>query len=184
MRPNQLSLSFVFFLLLLLLLSSSSTAFRHLTGLLSLADLCRRTDFPDLCLDAAKAYGHAYPSPPDATALLSMHLDMAADQTRKVKAEAEELLSKGGGSPREKGAIDVCNTLFGDAIDDMDTVRKAVKGRDAGTANSFLSAIMTSYSTCDDAFSEIPLHNPFSMQDDSLSEIISNALALLPIAIS
>ncbi|KAG6490160.1 hypothetical protein ZIOFF_051445 [Zingiber officinale] len=153
-------------------------------GLLSLADLCRRTDYPALCLDAAKAYGHAYPSPPDAAALLSMHLDMAADHTRTVKAEAEELLSKGKGSPREKGAIDVCNTQFGDAIDDTDTVREAVKGRDAGTANTVLSAIITYYDTCDDAFAEIPLPNPFAKQDDSLSKIISNALALVPIVIS
>ncbi|KAG6493317.1 uncharacterized protein LOC121999590 [Zingiber officinale] len=154
------------------------------TDLLSLADLCGRTDYSALCLYAAATYGHAYPSPPDATALLSMHLDMAADHTRTAKAVAEELLSKGDGSTREQGAIKVCKSQFGGAIGDMDTVRKAVKGGDAGTANSYLSGIITYYSTCDDSFTEIPLPNPFAKQDDSLSKMISNALALVPIALS
>ncbi|XP_074575275.1 uncharacterized protein LOC141831771 [Curcuma longa] len=154
------------------------------TGLLSVADLCGRTDYSALCLYAATTYGHAYPSPPDAEALLSMHLDMAADHTRTAKAVAEELLPKAEGSGREEGAIKVCKSQFGGAIVDIETARNAVRARDAGTANSYLSGIITYYSTCDDAFTEIPLPNPFAKQDDFLSKMISNALALVPIALS
>lgn len=179
MRPHQLSLLFIFFLLL-----SSSSSLRPQAGLLSLADLCGRTDYSALCLYAATTYGHSYPSPPDAVALLSMHLDMAYDHTRTAKAVAEELLPKMEDGTREAGAIRVCKSQFGGAIGDMGTVRNAVAASDAGTANSYLSGIITDYSTCDDAFAEIPLlPNPFAKQDDFLSKMISNALALVPIAL-
>lgn len=180
MGPNQLLL----LLFLLSLSSSSSSDLLPFAGMLSLASLCARTDYPTLCLQVASTYGHAYPSPPDAVALLSMHLDMATHHTLAAAEAAAQLLPKAKKCAREEGAIRVCKSQFGDAVSDMKTVRDAVRDRDAGTTNSYLSGVITYYSTCDDAFSEIPLANPLAKEDHFLTEIVSNALALVPVALS
>lgn len=171
MRPNQL------LPLLLLLLLAFSYCAGALRSHLGVTALCARTDYPAVCLDAAKEFGSNYPPSPDAEELLSMHLDMAAKHTRAVKAAVEELLRRAADG-REQGALKVCASQFGDALDDMGKARDAILVKDAGTANSMLSAVITYYSTCDDAFTEIPRANPVAKEDGALAKMISNALAL------
>ncbi|KAG6520944.1 pectinesterase inhibitor-like [Zingiber officinale] len=175
MRPNQL--------LPLIILLASSAAAAALRAHIGVIALCALTDYPVVCLDAAKSFGSSYPPSPDAGDLLSMHLDMAAKHTRAAKAEVEEQL-KWTENAREQGALKVCASQFGDALDDMGKARNAILVKDAGTANSMLSAVITYYSTCDDAFTEIKRANPVAKQDDALSKIISNALALGQLALA
>ncbi|XP_074588036.1 uncharacterized protein LOC141843915 [Curcuma longa] len=178
MRPNQLLP-----LIILLAFSSAAAALRLHAGVLGVAALCARTDYPAVCLDAEKAFGSSYPPSPDAEDLLSMHLDMATKHTRAAKAAVEEQLRRAADS-REQGALKVCASQLGDALDDMGKARDAILVKDAGTANSMLSAVITYYSTCDDAFAEIKRANPVAKQDDALARMISNALALGQLALA
>ncbi|CAL9176826.1 unnamed protein product [Musa hybrid cultivar] len=143
----------------------------------NIASICSHTDYVSLCINAAHTYGHAY-AVIDAASLLGMHIHMASDRTQTVKDLASHLAAKPSNSQSVKQALVICIKMYGDALDDLVKGSDAIKARDEGTANSMLSGVISYYSTCDDAFTEIPAPNPLCKQDGTLMHIVSNALAL------
>ncbi|RRT66880.1 hypothetical protein B296_00001091 [Ensete ventricosum] len=148
-----------------------------------IVSICSHTDYVSLCFNAAHTYGHAC-AVIDAASLLDMHIHMARDHTQTVKNLASHLAANPSTSRSVKQALGICIKLYGDALDDLVKGSDAVKARDEGTANSMLSGVISYYSTCDDAFAEIPASNPLSKQDGTLMNIVSNALAIAHLILS
>ncbi|XP_009386609.2 pectinesterase inhibitor 12-like [Musa acuminata AAA Group] len=148
-----------------------------------IASICSHTDYVSLCINAAHTYGHAY-AVIDAASLFGMHIHMASDRTKTVKDLASHLAAKPSSSKSVKQALVICIKMYDDALDDLVKGSDAIKARDEGTANSMLSGVISYYSTCDDAFTEIPAPNPLCKQDGTLMHIVSNALALAHLILS
>ncbi|CAL9109035.1 unnamed protein product [Musa acuminata var. zebrina] len=173
MRPSHL-------LLILLSLFSSLLHFASAgptNKIGEVAGICSHTDYPFLCIYASTTYGQSYLAI-DAASLLAMHIKMTVDHTQTAKAIASTFAVNPTTTPQVKQALEVCLKQYDDAFDDLATGSTAVAGHDAGTANSMLSAVISYYGTCDDAFAEIYKANPLAKQDDFLMKMVSNALAL------
>lgn len=173
MRPSHL-------LLILLSLFSSLLPFASAgptNKIGEVAGICSHTDYPFLCIYASTTYGQSYLAI-DAASLLAMHIKMTVDHTQTAKAIASTFAVNPTTTPQVKQALEVCVKQYDDAFDDLATGSTAVAGHDAGTANSMLSAVISYYGTCDDAFAEIYKANPLAKQDDFLMKMVSNALAL------
>ncbi|WOL06692.1 hypothetical protein Cni_G15426 [Canna indica] len=171
MSPNQT------LLVLLSIFSLSSLAFAG-----DSSPLCARLDCASICEYAIRTYSRNYDKI-DAMSLLSMHVDLAIDHTQAAKTGAEHYKSEHNLSHMENGATDICIEEYGDALDDLNKGRDAARAGDAGTSNSMLSAVIAYYTTCDDAFGEIPASNPMAKQDEFLRKMVNNALGLGQIAL-
>ncbi|KAJ8491474.1 hypothetical protein OPV22_013195 [Ensete ventricosum] len=170
MKPSHL-------LLILLTLSSSLLPFASANNIGEVASICSHTDYSFLCIYASVTYGQSY-AVIDAASLLAMHIKMTTDHTQTAKVIASTFAANPTTTPQVKQALGVCLKQYDDAFDDLAKGTAAVAGHDAGTANSMLSAVISYYSTCDDAFAEIYAANPLAKQDDFLMKMVSNALAL------
>ncbi|XP_074588865.1 uncharacterized protein LOC141844770 [Curcuma longa] len=145
----------------------------------AVAVLCKKTDYPDLCLSSAQQFLSASDGGQvDAVAFLKVQMAACRTRAEAAKGEVAALLKQPGTTPRVASTLQVCADSYDDAFDNLDAAEKAVAARDKGTINSMLSALVDDFATCEDGFTEMEAASPLSGVDDVLSKLGSNCLAI------
>jgi len=82
---------------------------------------------------------------------------------------------------RRNENYDICRENYDDAISDLqDSIRNLRKG-DKATLTTNLSAVISYYSTCDDAFEEMDEKSPLTRANMILEHMVDNALSIVPL---
>lgn len=126
-------------------------------------DLCQKADFKPLCRAVVKGLT-------DPRAALGSAIHQLIIQSRR----AMRLADKHGKSEY----VDVCKESFDDAITSLGTSLKNLKKHDKASLDINLSAALSDYVTCDDAFSESGMGNPLGKIDARMRRMASNCLYL------
>ncbi|KAB1202710.1 hypothetical protein CJ030_MR7G024230 [Morella rubra] len=126
-------------------------------------DLCHRADFQPLCRSVVKGLNEPHAA-----------LESAINQLISHSHRAKGLAGRHGKSQN----VDVCKENFDDAIFNLKTSLKNLKTRDLDSLNTNLSAALSDYVTCDDAFTESSQNNPIGDTDTLLRHMASNCLYL------
>ncbi|PON44873.1 Pectinesterase inhibitor domain containing protein [Parasponia andersonii] len=128
-------------------------------------DICRRADYPAVCRAAVKGQTNPYSA-----------TQAAVKQLISSTAAAKKAASKAGG--RAAQVLGVCRENYDDALSSLRTSLGNMRAHDKGSFNSYVSAALTDYVTCDDAFSEMGLRSPLQKTNTRLRQMASNALYL------
>ncbi|KAI9169327.1 hypothetical protein LWI28_010765 [Acer negundo] len=152
----SLSLAFLAVAATVLLLAGNAAA--------TAVDLCKQTDsFPKLC----KSVIEGTTDPKKATELAIKALIV---ETERVKLAAKKL-----GKSEE---LDVCNEVIDDAIDNLNGALQFLKSNEERSLNDYLSAVLTDFVTCNDAYEEMGKTSPFAKTTETAKNMASNCLAL------
>lgn len=127
-------------------------------------DLCQETDYEPLC---RSIIGNTT-NPVDAT---EVSIKSLISETTQVKEQAQKT---GNESPE----LDVCYEEFGDAIDELNEALKYLVNRDKDTISNYLSAAVTDYVTCDDAYADSNKISPLAQNTTLLTQMATNCLSL------
>ncbi|KAF8039716.1 hypothetical protein BT93_B2052 [Corymbia citriodora subsp. variegata] len=141
----------------------------------TVVDICRQTDYPDLCISSASA---RLKGPANALSVLTAEIEACTEKTKSAAAEADRLAADPSASRSDKMALDACKENYDSALDSLSNAKEAVAARDAGTLNSELSAVITFVGTCDDAFDETCTASPLAGANRILQHLGSNCLAI------
>ncbi|KAG9449823.1 hypothetical protein H6P81_009788 [Aristolochia fimbriata] len=146
----------------------------------NLAAVCKKADHADLCYSAAKHIYKAQPITPAGAAKASILVTLESTKQAKNMANAlRAKSSKGNPAAMAKANFNVCQQLYDDAIRNLETSLKALDTRSHFDLMINLSAVLTDYSTCDDAFTEEPgLVSPLAKINSQLNMLTKNNLAL------
>lgn len=125
--------------------------------------ICGRADYPAICSAAVKGQKNPYAA-----------TQAAIKQLISSTAAAKKWAAKG----RKSQELGVCNENYDNALSSLRTSLGNMKTHDKGSFNSYVSAALTDYGTCDDAFSEIGLSSPLLKTNTRLSQMASNILYL------
>jgi pectinesterase inhibitor-like protein len=127
-------------------------------------DICQKADFKPLCRTVVKGLT-------DPRVALRSAIHQLIIQSRR----AIRLADLHGKSDQY---MDVCKESFDDALTSLRTSLKNLKNHDRASLNINLSAALSDYVTCDDAFSESGMGNPLGKIDALMSRMASNCLYL------
>ncbi|KAF3431223.1 hypothetical protein FNV43_RR25953 [Rhamnella rubrinervis] len=128
-------------------------------------NLCAKADYPALCLLLVKGET-------DPTRATESVIYRLIRQTKKAKKH----LSRFGTSQSQ--VIQVCQESYDDAIYDLHTCLDNLKSHDKAGFNSNLSAALTDYVTCDDAFGELGETSPVQNVNRKLRRMAGTGLYL------
>ncbi|KAK6930984.1 Pectinesterase inhibitor domain [Dillenia turbinata] len=126
--------------------------------------LCTKTSFPKLCERVIG--GTTSPA-----AALTKAIQASLKQVLNAQAEAKN-------SKADKSCVDQCNEMYQSAVDSLNQSLEYIKTNDIGGLRSELSAVITYVETCNDAFAEMQIKNPFFNTNEKLKEYGDNNLAL------
>lgn len=146
-----------------LALLAMATLFLAGNAVATVVDLCKGSDFQALCRLVTKGTT-------DPTIATELAIKALILKTNHVLGVAKRL----GKSPE----LDVCNEELADAIDNLNGALKFLKNRDKWGLNSYLSAVVTDFVTCDDAYAESGKQSPLARVAATAKEMASNCLAL------
>ncbi|XP_058077452.1 pectinesterase inhibitor-like [Magnolia sinica] len=141
-------------------------------------EICEHTKNPDVCISSISPYlpniGDV-----DATTILGLQIKACTNYTNVAISAVEQMVKDPKTPPLMMGCLKVCRESYGNALNDLQSAVKAIEAHDSGTLNSMLSAVLTDIGTCEDAFTERPgLKSPMASQDNMLSKLASNCLAI------
>ncbi|KAG1342463.1 putative pectinesterase/pectinesterase inhibitor 58 [Cocos nucifera] len=136
---------------------------------------CNQTDHPKICIKSARFYSHAYQAI-NATNMFDITIHALRDRVASIKARAHALSQSQTWNEVVLNGIHDCLGLYADALDDVNEGVQAFVTRDRGTFETRLSAVITMFGTCDDAFMEGV--NPLAKQNDRLMNMASNCIAI------
>ncbi|KAJ0950208.1 putative pectinesterase inhibitor domain-containing protein [Helianthus annuus] len=124
--------------LLLILVSSANFTF----GADLINEICQQTVDPSLCSNSLRS------DPRSANANLTTLGRISIKNAQKSAKAAKKLIHKAINS----SSYTQCVALYDDAISNTKKCKKALKSRDYGQLNTFVSAAMTDASLCDGSF--------------------------------
>ena len=159
----------------LLLLAGPSVAARPPRGLRrhsgGAARLCRRTDYPALCLSAAKSFRGASPA-----ALTKATILAAIQKTHEGRALVTKLFR----GRRPNGNVETCRQTYESALSDLQTSLNALNRNSIADLQINLSAVISDVGTCDDGYAETAARrrSPFAGVGNDIRKLASNGLAL------
>lgn len=140
------------------------------------ARLCSHTDYPALCMAAAKSVRGGVPS---AAALVQATIQAAMQKTREAKARAARLGAAHSRDRYAKGNVETCRRSYDSALADLQTSLRALRSRFLADLRINLSAVITDVGTCDDGFMEsAPGRSPLAGFNGLIHKFASNGLAL------
>jgi len=76
---------------------------------------------------------------------------------------------------------DICKEMYDDVISDLEESIQNLKNGDKNTLNTNLSAAISYFSTCDDAFAEMDEVSPLTRANTVLEHMVDNTLSLVPL---
>ncbi|XP_068641774.1 putative invertase inhibitor [Aristolochia californica] len=144
----------------------------------NLATVCKKADHQDLCYSAAKHIFKTETITPAGATKASILVTL--DSTKQAKNMATTMTVKvKSKDSMESANFNVCLQLYDDAIRNL---QKSLENLSDGALSDLkinLSAVLTDYSTCDDAFAEVPgLASPLGKINSQLNMLTRNNLAL------
>ncbi|XP_062109480.1 uncharacterized protein LOC133820937 [Humulus lupulus] len=160
------SFSMVFLAMAILLVFTGPTHGRslRLKGRRSGGDICRRADYTAVCRAAVKGQKNPF-----------VATQLAVKQLISSTFGAKKAASKGGrGSP----VLGICRENYDDALSNLQSSLSKMRAHDKGSFNSYVSASLTDFVTCDDAFSEMGMSSPLTRTNARLRQMASNILYL------
>ncbi|KAH7570324.1 hypothetical protein ACOSP7_018381 [Xanthoceras sorbifolium] len=135
----------------------------HAAASATAVDLCKGSDFQDLCRSVTKGTT-------DPTKATELAIKALLSETTHVREVAKGL--------EKSQELDVCNEEIDDAIDNLNGALQFLKSHDIWGLNNYLSAVVTDFVTCDDAYEETGKKSPFAKIAKTAEEMASNCLAL------
>lgn len=105
-----------------------------------------------------------------------MAIRASSSQIRLTIAAADKLgHAHANNLPTVVSRLGHCKDSYRDALDNLQNAMDAIPDHDFGTINSMLSAAVTDFSDCDDAFEGMA---QYSNHDGHLTKMVSNCLAI------
>ncbi|KDP26631.1 hypothetical protein JCGZ_17789 [Jatropha curcas] len=138
-----------------LLLPATATA----TG-----DLCEATDYKPLCRATVKGIT-------DPAKAIKKAIELVVLKTKHALLMARLL--------EQSDTNDICKESYDDAISDLEESIQSLEDNDEGTLNTNLSAAISYYTTCDDAYAEMDEQTSLTKVNVILEHMVSNCLALV-----
>jgi pectinesterase inhibitor-like protein len=131
----------------------------------AVADICRRTSFPDLCTVTAGKQAVHYETI-DALTVLQMEVDALAMRTEAARARVGKEAQTA--SPAGQLALKQCDAFYGDVMENLGSCRRAINHKDAVTIRSTMSMVAQDLQFCDEEFRKAGEKNPLERFDQSL----------------
>ncbi|KAJ7980386.1 pectinesterase inhibitor-like [Quillaja saponaria] len=142
-----------------------------------LKKICDTTDYPDICLNTISPL---VPGKTDALSVLHVAIKAAVEHVKLAQTAATKLstltTTADTRSSSSASGIKECKDTYNDALDNFQSAMDAIQRHDIGTINTMLSAAVTDFSQCEDAFQG--LNSPLLDIDDKLHKMTSNCLAI------
>ncbi|OIW04550.1 hypothetical protein TanjilG_13932 [Lupinus angustifolius] len=172
--------------------SSNSVPQPELTPAASLKAVCDVTQFPNSCFSAISSLPNANTTDPKLLFKLSLHV--AIDEVSKLSSFISKLRDNEKIDPLLQKAIDVCGTVFEDALDQLNDSISSIGNSGAGRVlpsadisdvETWLSAVMTNQETCIDAVDELNstasrgVLSELETATRNSTEFVSNSLAIV-----
>ncbi|XP_050204976.1 putative pectinesterase/pectinesterase inhibitor 45 [Mercurialis annua] len=129
-------------------------------------DLCRSASYKPLCRATLRGIS-------DPRKAIEASIKRAIFKTKSAIVMSRKM--------RRNENYDICRENYDDAISDLqDSIRNLRKG-DKATLTTNLSAVISYYSTCDDAFEEMDEKSPLTRANMILEHMVDNALSIVPL---
>ncbi|KAL6007087.1 hypothetical protein ACLOJK_032583 [Asimina triloba] len=137
---------------------------------------CKLTNYPAVCVETSKPMETTGPVTVQRVARMS--IEAAIERAGKAKESAAAMMNADHGGKMRHADFQLCQQEY---VDGINALRASIKELEAGVHDMLmdnLSAAMTSYTTCDDAFAEATEVSPLAADNAMLAKITSNSLAL------
>ncbi|OIW16652.1 hypothetical protein TanjilG_23154 [Lupinus angustifolius] len=172
--------------------SSNSVPQTELAPAASLKAVCDVTQYPNSCFAAISSLPNSNTTDPKL--LFKLSLRVAIDELSKLSSFTPKLRDNANNDPRLQKAIDVCGTVFEDALDQLnDSISsignsgagKVLPSSDISDVKTWLSAVMTNQETCIDAVGELNstaargVLRELETVTRNSTEFVSNSLAIV-----
>ncbi|KAB2599316.1 vegetative cell wall protein gp1 [Pyrus ussuriensis x Pyrus communis] len=139
----------------------------------AIQELCKNTDYPDLCILSLTPFQTPKVDPVSA---LGMTIKACTAHAQMSLAAASKLVTMPNTARGTIAALSDCKDLYSDALDGLQSAIDAIQSHDIGTINSMLSGVVTDAVTCGDGFEGE--QSPLGDYDDKLRKMASNCLAI------
>ncbi|MQL85522.1 hypothetical protein Taro_018043 [Colocasia esculenta] len=143
-------------------------------GKVDAASLCSNTDYPDLCVSAARGIrGSA-----SEKALIAASIQAAIKKIQAAKARAASIVKAVSKGNRAESEIQTCQEVYDSALADLQSSMKALQRGSITDLKELLSSAMADVDTCDEGYDEAGEKSPLAVPDGETDKLASNALAL------
>ncbi|KAM1923305.1 hypothetical protein ACFX15_021240 [Malus domestica] len=139
----------------------------------AIQELCKNTDYPDLCISSLTPFQLPKVDPISA---LELVIKACTAHAQMSLAAASKLVTTPNTARGTVAALSDCKEMYSDALDGLQSAIDAIQSRDMGTINSMLSGVVTDAVTCGDGFEG--QQSPLGDYDDKLHKMASNGLAI------
>ncbi|KAF0919484.1 hypothetical protein E2562_029605 [Oryza meyeriana var. granulata] len=132
----------------------------------AVANICKRTPYPELCTTTAGKQSVRYSAAVDPLAVLNMQVDAFAKRTEAARAHLKTVVKTA--TPAAATALDLCDSLYLDVEDNLGAARRAIGFKDAVTIRAMMSMAAQDMQGCDEQFRKVGEKNPMDHFNQSL----------------
>ncbi|KAA8531230.1 hypothetical protein F0562_005856 [Nyssa sinensis] len=143
----------------------------------ALKKICDSTDYSALCISSITPYLNGKT---DTISVLEMAMKASTNQTKMAISKITKLVGSPATPPQTVSILNDCKDSYNDALENFQYAMGALPDRDIGTMNSMLSASITDYGDCEDAFAEQT--SPLADYSEKLMHMVDNCLAIVSLA--
>ncbi|XVF52429.1 hypothetical protein PTKIN_Ptkin05aG0017300 [Pterospermum kingtungense] len=113
-------------------------------------------------------------------ALVPITIDMAISNATSISSKVSKLLENKDLDKYTRSCLETCCELYSDVPSDLQTAAQAVKSKDYGTANSYISEAMDAPDTCEEGFKEKEGSvSPLTKENSNFFQLTAMSLALM-----
>ncbi|KAJ4838993.1 hypothetical protein Tsubulata_046868 [Turnera subulata] len=134
--------------------------------------ICKSTDYPELCVGQIAPF---FNGKTDTISILEMSIKSALEVTKLAAQEAKRLAGESSTDDDTATALQQCQEDYDDAVANLKSALDAIPAKDTTTINTMLSAALSDFGACGEAFSS---KNPLQSYDDKVSNMTSNCIAI------